>query len=269
MDDIILDINGLSCGYGDGFGISDINIKVRKGDFVGIVGRNGSGKTTLFKGITSDIPLTGGYVKMGCRDISEMSIRERSKVISVVAQFSDISEMTVEEYVLMGRIPYRGRFQFFDNDMDVSIARYYMEMTDTYKFRNRCITELSGGEKQMVFLSAALTQQPELLLLDEPTSHLDMTHQIKVMNILRSLCSNSCLTVIMIIHDLSFASEYCDHIVMMKAGKVFKQGYPSDVITSAVMKELYHANVFVGHHPISGKPMIFPMAVYEKGYKMI
>lgn len=269
MKEVFLDINGLSCGYNDGFSISDINMEVQKGSFVGVVGRNGSGKTTLFKGIMSDVQEVEGSVRIEGSNIFDMSIRERSKIISVVSQFSDMYEMTVGDYVLMGRIPYRKKFQFFDSQEDVSIARYYMEMTDTYRFRNKNITELSGGEQQMVCIASALAQQPKLLLLDEPTSHLDMTHEIKVMNMIKSLCVNSSITVMMIIHDLSLASEYCDHIVMMKEGRVFEQGLPCDVINDKNIKLLYDTDVVVQNNPLSGRPFIFPITEHNQDYKMI
>lgn len=269
MDKMFLNIDNLSCGYADGFRISDININIKKGSFVGIVGRNGSGKTTLLKGIMSDIPIMGGSVCVGGKNIYNISTSERSKIISVVPQFSDICEMKVSEYVLMGRVPFRKKFQFFDTDEDIAIAEYYMKMTGTYKLKDKNITELSGGEQQMVCIASALTQQPQLLLLDEPTSHLDMTHQIQVLNIIKSLCANSSLTVMMIIHDISFASEYCDYIVMMKQGKVFKQGLSQDVINADNIKYLYDTDVFVHTNPISGNPMIFPISKCDEVYKTI
>lgn len=264
-----LSVNNLRCGYSNGFTIKGANISVSKGSFVGIIGRNGSGKTTLFKGIMCDIPHISGSVILNGTSTKKMSIRDRSKEIAVVSQFPDLYDITVEEYVLMGRMPYRQKWQFFDSAEDLKIAHYYMDMTDTLQWKDRNIMHLSGGQQQMVSIASALTQQPQLLLLDEPTSHLDISHQIGLMNIIKSLCLNSNLTAIMIIHDLSFAAEYCDYIVLMQEGDIFKQGTPEEVITKENINKVYNTDVDVIINARTGRPMVFPTAQLDKKYMML
>ena len=142
----IIEIENLRCGYGDGFHINDINLSLSKGLFTGIIGPNGSGKTTLFKGITGSLPINKGRVLFDGKDMAKLSLREKAQKLSIVAQFRESTNMTVEEYVLMGRMPYRKQFQFFDTKEDIEIAHHYMNLTNTYRLRDKGMTELSGGE---------------------------------------------------------------------------------------------------------------------------
>lgn len=179
MSSDILNIQNLSCGYPK-FQLSDINIDIPKGSFAGIIGPNGSGKTTLFRAITGTLGLKTGTILLGDKNLRSLSPRTRAQNIAIVGQFIEAGDMSVEDYVLMGRIPYHSRFNFFETDEDFRIAREYMEMTDTWRFKDQLMSELSGGEQQLAGIARALTQQPELLLLDEPTSHLDITHQVHI-----------------------------------------------------------------------------------------
>ena len=256
----IIQIENLRCGYKSGFHISDINFSLSKGMFAGIIGPNGSGKTTLFRGISGSLPIDKGRVLFDGKDITKLSLREKAQKLSIVTQFRETTNMTVEEYVMMGRIPYRKQFQFFDTKEDIAIAHHYMNLTNTYRLRGKQMTELSGGEQQMVSIASALCQKPYLLLLDEPTSHLDITHQMQFMNLIQKLNEELSLSVIMIVHDLSLAAEYCDYMVMMKDGKIYNQGAPDIVLTYQQIEEVYNTVVLVKTNPISGKPVVFPIS---------
>ena len=260
MKNSIICIENLRCGYKSGFHISDISFELHKGVFAGIIGPNGSGKTTLFRGISGDLPLEKGKILFDGKDMAKLSLREKAQKLSIVTQFSEIAKLTVEEYVLMGRMPYRKQFQFFDTREDIEIAHHYMNLTNTYRLRSKQMTELSGGEQQMVSIASALAQKPQLLLLDEPTSHLDITHQMQFMNLIQRLNEELSLSVIMIVHDLSLAAEYCDYMIMMKDGKIFTQGAPDRVLTYEKIEEVYNTIVVVKTNPISGKPVVFPIS---------
>lgn len=256
----LLTLNNISCGYANGFHIRDINFSLSEGSFTGIIGRNGSGKTTLFKGISGDLPLDEGTIWFDGKNLSSLTLREKAQQLSIVSQFSETPNITVEEYVMMGRMPYRKPFQFFDKPEDVEIARHYMHLTNTYHLRDKLMTELSGGEQQMTSIASALCQKPRLLLLDEPTSHLDITHQMRFMNLIQRLNDELRLSVIMIVHDLSLAGEYCDYLVMMKNGRVFRQGAPDEVLTYENIEKAYDTVVIVKTNPVSGKPVVFPVS---------
>jgi len=252
----ILTIQNLSCGYPK-FQLSDINFDIPKGSFAGIIGPNGSGKTTLFRAITGILPLKSGQIILSGKNLLSFSLRERAQNIAIVSQFIEAGHMSVEDYVLMGRIPYHSRFNFFETDEDFEIARKYMEMTDTWRFKDQLMSELSGGEQQLAGIARALTQQPQLLLLDEPTSHLDITHQVHILNVLQQLNQEMGLSVLMVIHDLNLASEYCDHLILVNQGKIHTQGIPEEVLTFQNIEDVYKTVVVTQSNPLSGKPAIF------------
>ncbi len=259
MNNILL-LQNVSCGYKQGFNIKDISFSIAKGTFMGIVGPNGSGKTTLFRAISGDLRLNNGHINLEGKNISDLSLRQKARKIAIVSQFTEIANITVEEYVLMGRIPYRQKFQFMDRSGDIEIAHHYMKITNIYHLKDCLMSELSGGEQQMVSIASALSQEPLLLLLDEPTSHLDITHQIRFMNLIQHLNEELKLSVIMIIHDLNMAAEYCDYLLMMKNGKIFTQGRPADVLTYENIECVYDTTVVVGTNPVSGKSVVFPVS---------
>lgn len=256
----LLKLNHFSCGYKNGFCITDINFSLTKGTFTGIIGPNGSGKTTLFRGISGDLPVRCGSVLFENRDLSQLTLREKAQKIAIVSQFSEMAHLTVEEYVLMGRMPYRKPFHFFDKIEDIDIARHYMQLTNTYRLREKSMVELSGGEQQMVNIASALCQNPALLLLDEPTSHLDITHQVRFMNLIQKLNEELKLSVIMIVHDLTLAAEYCDYLILMKNGKIHKKGSPETVLTYENIENVFDTIVVVKINPVSGKPVVFPVS---------
>ncbi len=252
----ILKIQDFSCGYESEFNIEDINFSVQKGSFVGIIGPNGSGKTTLFRGITGLLKPKSGQIKYKEKNLAYFKLKEKAQSIAIVTQKTDASYMTVEEYVLMGRLPYKGRFNFLDSSEDYEIAHKYMKLTDTYRFRDKYMTELSGGEQQLASIARALTQEPELLLLDEPTSHLDITHQVQLLNLIQKLNLQLGLTVLMIIHDLNLAGEYCDYLIMLENGRIHTSGTPKNVLNYKNIEAVYKTVVVTETNPISGKPVI-------------
>jgi len=252
-----LKINQLVCGYSSGFNLKRTNLEIEKGAFAGIIGPNGSGKSTLFKGLTGDLPIKSGSIVLNHRNLASLSLREKALQIAVVSQFTDVTDITVEDYVLMGRMPYRSNFQFFESKKDLEIAEKYMRLTNVYQFKDKPMAELSGGEQQLAAIARALTQEPHLLLLDEPTSHLDISHQVQILNLIQHLNEEMGLTVLIIIHDLNLAGEYCNYLVMMNKGDIHQKGNPADVLTYQNIEEVYNTVVIVRENPVSKKPVIF------------
>ena len=260
-------IEHFSCGYPGRFVVEDINLEIPKGEFVGIIGPNGSGKTTLFKGITAELnPLAGMSVLKGDR-IHKMSLRKRAQNLAIVTQNIETGDITVEEYVLMGRLPYRRQFQFFETERDYTIAQKYMKLVGVDHLKDKPMNALSGGEQQLSGIARALTQEPELLLLDEPTSHLDISHQVQILNLIRRLSHDLKLTILMIIHDLNLAGEYCDSLIMLDNGHLRKVGTPSDVLNYKDIEEVYKTVVVTRTNPISGKPVVFLVSEEVMGQK--
>ncbi len=251
------EIEDFSCGYPGKFVLEDISFEIPKGDFVGIIGPNGSGKTTLFRGISNELQALEGRSKLNGKLIQKMSLKEKAQNIAIVTQNIEVGSMTVEEYVLMGRIPYRSQFQFFESKNDLSIANKYMELTGVTPLKDKYMNALSGGEQQLAGIARALAQEPQLLLLDEPTSHLDITHQVQILNLIRRLSNELGLTVLMIIHDLNLAGEYCDSLIMMQNGRLRKKGTPSEVLNYSDIEAVYDTVVITRTNPVSGKPVVF------------
>ncbi len=256
MNKPILSVRNLCCGYPK-FRLEEISFDIARGTFAGIIGPNGSGKTTLFKAITGILALKSGTIFLSGKDLHQFSLRRRGQNISIVSQVIEAGDITVEDYVLMGRIPYHGRFNFFETEKDFAVARKYMEMTDVWQYRDRLMSELSGGEQQLAGIARALTQEPELLLLDEPTSHLDITHQVHILNLLQQLNQEMGLSVLMVIHDLNLASEYCDQLILINKGRLHVQGTPDEVLTFRHIEDVYRTIVVTQPNPLSGKPAVF------------
>jgi len=252
-----LKIENIICGYTGKFMLDKVNFDINQGSFTGIIGPNGSGKTTLFRGITGELPINSGRITLLNDDLSTMSSKERARKFAIVTQNIDTPNISVEDYVLMGRLPYKKPFQFIESKDDYLLAEKYMEMTGVIQYKDKMFSELSGGEQQLVSIAKALTQEPRVLLLDEPTSHLDIAHQVQILNLIRELNETFDLTVLMIIHDLNLAGEYCDNIVMMNNGSVHTSGTPTEVLNYKDIEEVYKTPVVTRENPMTKKPAIF------------
>ncbi len=249
-------VNNLSCGY-PSFSIQHVSFNICKGSFTGIIGPNGSGKTTLFKGITSSIKILEGNIYLNGKNLKDYKLREKAQHIAIVSQTVDVGEISVQDYVLLGRMPYQSRFQLKESAYDLQLAEKYMNLTGVLEYRYKLMTELSGGEQQRAAIARALTQEPDLLLLDEPTSNLDIKHQVRILNLLQQLNEEVGLTVLLVIHDLNLASEYCNQLILFQKGGIYKQGTPQEIITYNNIEEVYQTPVITQENPYSKKPAIF------------
>lgn len=260
----MLEVKNLTCGY-EAFSLENINIKAQKGEILGVIGPNGSGKTTLLRAISRSIKPQKGSIYFAGNDIWQMEPAALAKKIAVVSQsIQSLDAMTIEDYVLLGRTPYFKKFQLFESGNDLAIAQKAMHLTDTFSLAGRLMAETSGGEAQLAVIARALAQEPKLLLLDEPTSHLDISHKVAVMDLIRRLNKEIGLTIIIVMHDLNLASEYCQKLVLLKQGRVYRTGKPQEVLTYQVIEDVYKTVVVVKENPVSGKPHIFTVSQQEK-----
>ena len=253
----MLDIQSFSCGYTSKFSLKDVEFKLPEGCFAGVIGPNGSGKTTLFRGITGEISTRTGILKVNGKNLQNLSYKEKACNIAVVTQTIESPHIKLEDYVLMGRLPYQGRFDFFESNEDFDIAEKYMRLTNVWHLKDKMMTEISGGEQQLAGIARALTQEPKLLLLDEPTAHLDITHQVQVLNLIQELNKKLKLTVLMNIHDLNLAGEYCDYLIMLKNGRIHTQGIPEEVLNYKYIEEVYETVVVTQKNPSQKNPLYF------------
>ncbi|MBW1678553.1 MAG: ABC transporter ATP-binding protein [Deltaproteobacteria bacterium] len=235
---------------------------------MGIIGPNGSGKTTLLRAITKVLKPQRGEVLFEEKNIWRMEFKELAQKMAFVSQTPQVGlNMTVEEFVLLGRIPYFRRFQFLETRHDEEIARKAMVLTDIFELRKRFIGELSGGERQLTVIACALAQEPKLILLDEPTAHLDIAHQVGILDLIKRLNREKGLMVIIVLHDLNLASEYCNRLLLVDNGRIHKIGTPQEVLTYQVIEEVYKTTVIVRENPISLKPYVFVVSEEEKQKK--
>ena len=246
----------LSFAYQDRLVLHAVSLSVDRGEMIGILGPNGSGKTTLLK-IFSAVLHGQGAVKINDRGIETYGRRDLSKLFAVVAQESRVNfPYTVAEVVLMGRASYHSAFAL-EGKKDLEIARASMELTDCLLFANRYLHELSGGEKQRVMIARALAQEPEILLLDEPSAFLDLKHQVQVFELLRRLNRDRGLTIVAALHDLNLASLFFPRLVVLRDGKIYRDGSPKEVLTEKTIEEVYGIRVRIEQDPASAKPQLF------------
>jgi iron complex transport system ATP-binding protein len=251
-----LQIEGISFSYGAESILDQVSFTVPTGQLLGIIGPNGSGKSTLLRTISRTLKPHLGKVLLESRDITSLSSQEIARQMAVVPQENRYDfPFTVEEIVLMGRTPHLGRFQR-EGPRDRRIVEQALQITNCAHLAQKPVTQLSGGERQRVTIARALAQEPRILLLDEPMAHLDINHQTEILNIVRQLNKDFRLTVIMVLHDLNLASEYCDHLLLLKKGKIYRLGPPEELITSENIAAVYGSRVLIRRHPLHGRPQI-------------
>ena len=255
---VMLELRHVSCRYDDHLVLKDIDVNIEDGDLVGVIGPNGSGKTTLIRAATRAIKPAEGEVLFKGKPLGRFSFKELAQQVAVVGRLYDLDvQMRVEDLVLLGRIPHRRGLRLMERRSDMDIAGTAMDVTGTLGLKDRFVDSLSSGERQLAFIARALAQEPELLLLDEPTSHLDITHQARVLDLVRKLNRDKGLTVLVVLHDLNLASQYCDRLFLLSDGVLRKDGTPDEVLTYQTIEEVYDTTVVVMKNPVSSRPCVF------------
>jgi iron complex transport system ATP-binding protein len=257
---VLLDIAGVECRYGSVKVLEDVSLSVHEGDFVGILGPNGSGKTTLIKSISRTLKPYVGTILLNSADIYSLKSVEVAKQMAVVPQDSSIGfSFAALDVVLMGRNPHMARFQM-ESSKDLAIAKKAMIMTNTWQFAERPINELSGGERQRVIIARAIAQEPKILLLDEPLTHLDIINQLEIMDLVKELCEKEKLIILAVFHDLNLAARYCTSAIMLKKGKILSAGTLSEVLTSENIKGVFNVNAIVRKHLVTNSIFVIPLS---------
>ena len=251
-----IEIHNLSFAYGPIGVLNGISLSVEKGAMVGVLGPNGSGKTTLLK-ILSGVLSTHDEVKLNCRNIGNYDRLELSRLFAVVPQENAVNfPYTVTEIVLMGRASHHSSLAL-EGKKDLEVARKSMELTETLSLADRYLHELSGGEKQRVVIARALAQEPEILLLDEPSAFLDLRHQVQTLELMRRLNRERELTIIAAMHDLNLAALFFPRLLMLKDGKIYRDGTAKEVLTEETIEEVYGIRVEIKQDPSGQKPQLF------------
>jgi iron complex transport system ATP-binding protein len=252
-------IDNVSFSYDSGEALRDVSFQVMQGEFVGIIGPNGAGKSTLLEVISRILKPGSGAVYLEEMDIQEMSHKSLAREMGFVAQDSSIPfRFTVLDLVLMGRNPHLSRFGV-ETSEDLRIAKESMTKTRVANLAERAVTEISGGERQRVLIARALAQTPRILLLDEPTLHLDVSSQLEVMDLLKSLSWKEKLTIISVFHDFNMAARYCDRILLMSKGRVETVGPPGTILTRENIRTVFGVDVHVGHSFLTNSVYAIPI----------
>jgi len=236
--------------------LKGVSFDVSPGELLAVIGPNGSGKSTLLKIVLGFISPSEGSVMLDGRPLKSMSRRETARFIGYVAQESSVRfPLTAMEFVLQGRFA-QGRILGFESDEDVREAKRAMEMTETTQFAGRLIGELSGGERQRVMVARALASRPKLLVFDEPVANLDISHQVKILELVRNLTTHSEISAIIVTHELNLAAEFATQVLMLRSGEKLACGKPRDVMNKANLRNLFDVNLIVDTSPFSGAPRI-------------
>jgi iron complex transport system ATP-binding protein len=255
--------SGVSAAYDGAQVLHDVDLTVAPGEMVGVLGPNGSGKSTLLRVLSGVLMPVSGRVLVAGHEVHRMRARERAKLVGVVSQETSLTfAFSVWDMVAMGRHAHLSLLSGL-TAQDRDVIRWALERTDCWHLRQRLITELSGGELQRVIIAQALAQEARALLLDEPTSQLDLNHQLEIGCLLRDLNRERGITIVWVSHDLNLAAEFCERIVMVGDGRVIADGPPEDVITEPLLEQLYGVAVPVIRNPVSGRPHVLLAACKE------
>lgn len=252
----MIEIRHLNYAYNGNLVLNNIDISIRQGEFVGIIGPNGAGKSTLLKLLDRVLHLQTGTIRIIGKEIHQYTQKDLAKVIGFVQQeFKTGFNFKVMDIVLMGRFPHQ-KMYLVDSQEDLTIASNAMSATDCLHLKDRLVNTLSGGERQRVILASALAQDPQILLLDEPTTALDLKHQVHFYDIVEKLRRDKGLTVISVTHDLNLMIKFCTRILVLKSGKVLADGTIKDVVKKDILENAYDTSIEIISHPQSGIPII-------------
>ena len=246
-------------GYAGRPVVRSATLSVRAGEFVGLVGPNGAGKSTLLRAITGDAELLGGTLRLAGADAAPLSALQRARIVGVVPQqVTSAFSLPAREFVEMGRHPHLARFAALSG-RDHDVVDRVLALTDTARLSHQPTEELSGGDLQRLALAQALAQEPSVLLLDEPTSHLDLNHQLQVLELVRSLASDRGIAVLAVFHDLDLAARYADRIAVVADGALSVADIPGRVITADTLRRVFGVRAVIGTDPVTGSVSVTPV----------
>nr|WP_202395675.1 ABC transporter ATP-binding protein [Virgibacillus halodenitrificans] len=253
-----LSATDLTLGYGDDIIIDDLDITIPKGEITVFIGGNGCGKSTLLRSLARLLKPKVGEVVLDGADIAKMGTKEVAKKLAILPQSPITPEgLTVYELVKQGRHPHRGFLKQWSSD-DETAVNNALTSTNMVHLKERSVDSLSGGQRQRAWIAMTLAQETDIILLDEPTTYLDMTHQIEVLDLLFDLNEKEGRTVVMVLHDLNLACRYAHHIVAIKDKQIFSQGKPEEIITCHLVHEVFQMMCDVTFDPRFGTPMCIP-----------
>jgi iron complex transport system ATP-binding protein len=248
----------LTLGYTDTQVVSGLDVAIPPGQVTVIVGANACGKSTLLRGLARLLTPRGGAVLLDGTNVTEMASIDVAKVIGLLPQSPVAPDgITVADLVGRGRYPHQGWFRRWSAADDIAVGQA-LEVTATGELAERTLSSLSGGQRQRVWVAMTLAQQTEILLLDEPTTYLDINHQVELLDLLTDLNRSRGTTIVIVLHDLNLAFRYADHVIAMKSGDIVRQGPPRDIVDAGLVRDVFDLDCVVVPDPLGGAPMVVP-----------
>ncbi|MEW8973229.1 MAG: ABC transporter ATP-binding protein [Tissierellaceae bacterium] len=258
---ISLETRDLIVNYGKKVALDGVDIKIDLGSIVSIIGPNGSGKSTLLKALSRCIRPAMGKIILNGSDIYTLNNREIAREMAILPQMKNVSsDITVENLVSYGRYPHLGFGKRLSTE-DREIVKWAMERTGLIDYRDRYINTLSGGERQRAWISMALAQKPKILLLDEPTTYLDISYQLEILELIKELNTSLDLTVVMVLHDLNQAARYSDYIYVLNHGKVCENGKPENIIKRNILEDVFRIEAHIYSDEVNSCPYFIPYRI--------
>jgi iron complex transport system ATP-binding protein len=263
-----LSTENLQIGYGEKIIVDNLNLQINKGEITTIIGANGCGKSTILKTMARVHAANSGVVYLDGKMIHKIPTKEIAKKMAVLPQSPEApSGLTVYELISFGRSPHQGGFGRL-TDEDRQVIHWALDVTGLITFANQAVDSLSGGQRQRAWIAMAIAQETELLLLDEPTTYLDMAHQLEILKLLEKLNREEGRTIVMVIHDLNHAARFSHHMVALRSGKLVKEGTAEEVMTHQVLKEVFQIDAEIVKDPRTKKPVCLSYDLVQKDQKM-
>ena len=249
----------LYIGYGDTPVIRDVSLKIPQGAFCSVIGPNGCGKSTLLKALSRNLPINSGTIAINGKSLKNYNTKVLSRELAFLAQSPHIpDQFSVKDLVGYGRFPHTNWMGILKSK-DYEIINWAMDVTEITQFAERELTSLSGGERQRVWIAMALTQEAEILLLDEPTTHLDIAHQFHILELIHKLNREMNRTVLMVLHDLNQAARYSDYLYVLNNGRLYAHGVPDEIITETMLREVFSIDTKIIRDEDNDCPYFIPL----------
>ncbi|MDW4287105.1 ABC transporter ATP-binding protein [Staphylococcus saprophyticus] len=259
----------VTIGYGDNAIVNNLDVHIPDGKITSIIGPNGCGKSTLLKALSRLLPVKNGEIKLDGENIHSHSTKEIAKKIAILPQSPEVADgLTVGELVSYGRFPHQKGFGRLSAE-DKKEIDWAMRVTGTYDFKLRSINDLSGGQRQRVWIAMALAQRTDIIFLDEPTTYLDISHQLEILELITQLNKEQGCTIIMVLHDINQAVRFSDHLITMKNGDIIATGETEEVLTKDILEKVFNIDVEISTDPRTGKPMLVTYDLCRKSYSEV
>lgn len=257
----MLETRDLTVGYDDRIAVQNVTLTLSAGAITAIIGPNGAGKSTLLRALNGQIRHTSGGILLDGQPIERLNRRSISRRIAVVAQEAELRfPVTVLEFVLGGRFAWATNTGWgWETERDLQVAGAVLDETELSELSGRLMNELSGGERQRALMARALATEAPILLLDEPTANLDLSHQATLLSLVRNRCDRHQASALVVTHDINLASQFADNILLMKHGKTLHSGKPAEVLRPEILEEVFDVKVLVDAHPVTGGPRVTPV----------